>query len=326
MDDIEENKKEERKRERKEEEKNTSKNKLSQDEKKEIGKDVYALSLRRVGGVVLSSTDNIVINQFISLGLVGIYSNYTLIVTSIQTITTQLFSSTTASLGNFVAENNNSDDVEKLFRTYTFSTYLVYGIASIFLLSLTNRFIELLWGADYLLSKYAVFLIVFNFFLYGFQSAINVFRDTTGLFRQGKYRSLISAGINVASSIVLVLFMGIEGVILGTIISRLLVSSWYDPYVIYKHFFKKSVTRYFIRLGIYILLTFAVGLLVYYIQTLFDPTILNFVFVFLISFASSFFLLLPFFKTEELNDLVGRLKSFIKRIFNNHQKNVKNEN
>ena len=236
----------------------SSTERLSKDEIKRISKNVYALFVRRIGGVVLASTDNIIINNYISLSMVGVYSNYVLIIKSVQTITVQMMSAMTASIGNFVA-TQNEEKTEKAFNLYTFITYLVYGTCSICFILLVNRFITVLWGSSYTLSRFALYLLVLEFFFYGCQSAINVFRDTTGLFQQGKYRNLFSASLNVVVSIFLVQSMGVEGVILGTIFSRVFISSWYDPYILYKYHFGKKPFKYYMRFASYIGCVFIVA-------------------------------------------------------------------
>lgn len=280
---------------------------LPRPEVKRIAKDVYALFIRRVGSVVLSSVDNIVINAFISLAMVGIYSNYVLIVTSVQGITTLMMSAMTASIGNYIATQNEKD-IEKAFRLFSFITYLLYGFCSICLIVLCNRFVSLLWGDNYLLSNTALYLIVFNFFLYGFQSSLNIYRDAAGLFIQGKYRPIFSALVNIGFSLLLVRYMGIEGIILGTILSRILVSSWFDPYILYKKLFTKSPSRYFLRLVLYICSTFIVACIIQHLTDYMSYGIWPFLLCVLICVASFVFIVLPFIKSSEMSDLRSRLK------------------
>ena len=46
-------------------------------------------------------TDNILISAFVSLTAVGVYSNYSLIIVSVQNLCKQVTNSITASIGNF---------------------------------------------------------------------------------------------------------------------------------------------------------------------------------------------------------------------------------
>lgn len=287
---------------------------LSKTEISTIKKNVWALFIRRVGSVVLVSTDNIIINSYISTGMVGIYSNYTLIVTSIQMITTQMFTAMTATVGNYVASKSKKE-VEQLFETYTYTIFLVYGFCSICLYTLTNRFILLLWGESYLLSETTLFIIVINYFLYGFQVAINNFRDTTGLFVQGKYRALFSATVNVVLSLLLVRYFGVSGVILGTVLSRITVSTWYDPYIMYKHYFEKHAFKYFLRLALYT----CIIILACFVSSFacsFFPNSLPYLFfsAFVACAISIVILCVPFMKTKEFSTIISYAKYYINMV------------
>ncbi len=285
--------------------------KLPIEEVRRIKSDVYALSIRRIGNVISSSASNILINKYISLAMVGIYSNYMLIIQSIQVITTQMMAAMTASIGNFVATETKLN-AENAFRLYTYITYLLYGFCSICFILLVNRFIFLLWGEQYLLSTTTLYLIVFNFFLASFQTAINTFRDTTGLFVQGKYRSIFSALCSVILSIILVSPLGITGIIMGPILSRILISAWYDPYILYRYLFKISSASYFIRLVRYILIVFGIAFILDYITTPISNDIIGFLIVILISILSITLLIIVLMKTQESVELFKRIKDFIK--------------
>ena len=105
-------------------------------------------------------------------------------------------------------------------------------------------------------NKYIIFAIILNFFTAGMQNASTTFRETTGLFKKGKYRPIIAAVINIVVSIILAKQIGIAGVFFGTVISRLCTYIWYDPYVIFKFVFKKSVKLYFVRYSLFGFLVF----------------------------------------------------------------------
>lgn len=77
--------------------------KIEQSDMQLITKNVKALFFHRIGGVVVTDTDNLLIARFISLSAVGIYSNYNLIITSLDTMINIVFQSVTASVGNLGA-------------------------------------------------------------------------------------------------------------------------------------------------------------------------------------------------------------------------------
>lgn len=292
------------------------KTKLDSQEVKAVKKNVWALFIRKIGGVVLSSTDNIIINTYISTIMVGIYSNYVMIVAAVKQMITLAFQSMAASIGNFVA-TNTKDKTEKLFGVYAFAIYFIYGACCVILYTLLNKFILLLWGESYVLSKITVFVIVLDFFIYGFEVSINSFRDTTGNFVKGKYRAIFSALVNVILSLILGKYYGVSGIIFATVLSRVFVSAWYDPYVLYRYFFKKSPKKYYAKAVLYIVSVMLVCLLSDQICLPFSSGIPGFLISAAISAAASLLLLLPYIKTEEFmylyNYLMGTIKKAVRR-------------
>ena len=80
----------------------------------DLKKNISALVIYRVGIVALNGTDNIIISKFISVVMVGIYSNYLLIVNSIYGIISQIFDAITASIGNLVVSTNDKKSEDTL--------------------------------------------------------------------------------------------------------------------------------------------------------------------------------------------------------------------
>lgn len=234
--------------------------KLSKEDRQSFFKNLYSLMLYKISGVVINGTDNIVISVFIGIYWVGIYSNYYLILATLNTFLGFIFYSITASVGNLVVKEN----VEKkyyVFRIIQFSNFWVYGFCSVCLWSLLNPVITLWLGEQYLLSDFIILVIIIDFYTAGMQHASTTYRETTGLFRKGKYRPLYAAGINIVVSIALAQSIGIAGVFLGTVISRMSTYFWYDPYVIFKYVFQKPVMNYFIRYLKYGLVVFVVAVI-----------------------------------------------------------------
>ncbi|MFS0822748.1 lipopolysaccharide biosynthesis protein [Bacillus sp. 1P02SD] len=220
--------------------------KLSDGDKKSFFGNLYAQMLYKISAIVIDGTDNIIISIFIGISSVGIYSNYLLIMGTIGTLISYIFYSITASVGNLVVEESNEKKYF-IFRVINLANFWIYGFISISLLLLFNPFITLWLGESFTFEQYIVMAIVLNFFTAGMQNASTTYRETTGLFKIGKYRPIYAAVINIAVSVFLVQYMGVAGVLLGTVISRLCTYFWYDPYVIFKYIFQKSVKVYFLQ-------------------------------------------------------------------------------
>lgn len=230
---------------------------LDKDDKTTLYKNVFSTSLYKVNSVIVSSVDNIVISSFISVVAVGFYGNYNLIVSSVESVLRLLISSIQASVGNMY-QTESAEKTEKVFRAVCFICFWIYGWCAICLGVLLNPFIELWVGEEYLFGSTTVMVIVIDFLTKGFQRPSIIYKDACGLFWQGKFRPLITACINLFLSVLLAPKYGIAGIVLATIVSRFLTIWWFEPMLVYKHAFKKSVVgyfyRYFVGLGVTIII------------------------------------------------------------------------
>lgn len=236
--------------------KEKSTERLSSEEKSKLFKDVKALFMYKVSGTVLNGTDSLVISSFIGTSLVGILGNYNLIINQIYSFVMQIFTATAASIGNLAATSSNEHQ-KNVFDTMFFLCFWIYCFCATSLWALLNPFMEVWQGKNLLFSSEIVLFLVMDFWLKGMLSPISQFRTSNGLFVQGQYRPLIMAVINIVVSIYLVKRIGIAGVILGTIISRVSTQVWYDPYLVFKYVFKTSVWKYCLTYALYGVVTVA---------------------------------------------------------------------
>lgn len=117
--------------------------KIEQSDMQLITKNVKALFFHRIGGVVVTGTDNLLIARFISLSAVGIYSNYNLIITSLDTMINIVFQSVTASVGNLGAIKEYTK-TRANFEWIDFMGFWVISFSTVALLNLLNPSI-LIW-------------------------------------------------------------------------------------------------------------------------------------------------------------------------------------
>ena len=75
---------------------------------------VKGTMFHKIGAYVVYGTDNVLLSKFFGLLIVGIYSNYSLIITSVTNVFAQIVTSATASVGDLLTYN----DIAKNFRIY----------------------------------------------------------------------------------------------------------------------------------------------------------------------------------------------------------------
>ncbi|MBQ8196542.1 MAG: hypothetical protein IJZ73_00580 [Clostridia bacterium] len=229
--------------------------------RKEITKNATALSMHKIGSVVVFSTDNIIISSLLGLTVLGVYSNYYLIITSLTSVFLLLSSALPGSIGNLIA-STSKEYVYERFERVNFIFTLLTVFSTVCLLVLFQPFIKI-WtpGEEMLLNYSTVILICISFFVTKMRMGVLAFIDGAGLFYQNRFIPLIEAGVNIVVSIVLGLHMGLDGVIIGTIVSSLVAPVWSAPHVLYKYYFKKSVWLYFKQYFMDVLITIAVAFL-----------------------------------------------------------------
>lgn len=198
----------------------------------EIKKNVKAMFMNRFGTVAVTGTDNLLIAT-VGVALVGVYSNYLLLVQTVQTVLTQVINAVTASVGNLIAEG--SERKGEIYRNIIFASVWLYGFSAIALDTLMSRFIEIAFGSDWVLSDIpvAVHFIAINFLLAGIRQPNAMYINAAGLFRPVRWRGFVEAGVNlVTSALFLYLGMGLFGVLLGTTVSHLAVGIIWETAVV----------------------------------------------------------------------------------------------
>lgn len=235
---------------------------LTKEETKTLLKYVGAQLSHKVGGIVVSGTDNVLTTALVNGGLVivGLYSNYLLLINTIKSIITMFFTSVTASVGNLNAECT-VDKAKEVFDKMFFLNMCFYGISTCCIYNLANDFIRLWIGEDYLLSTGIMTVIVINYYISGMRQTCQTYNTTLGLFWNDRFKPWIEALINLVSSVALARYYGFMGILLGTLISTVTTSFWVEPYILYKHGFNMRLGDYFIRYGQYTAaILFATGL------------------------------------------------------------------
>jgi O-antigen/teichoic acid export membrane protein len=193
--------------------------------KKEIKiffKDIWAVSLFRIGSTLFNATDNIIISMLLGTVVVGYYSNYYLIILQIISILMLIVRSFTAGIGNVVAKENREKQYV-IFKQLDFAMYCITTVCTICLFQLLNSFIKLWVGSvseNYILSQTVVLCLCVSFYTDNTSQIMNAFREASGNFNTGKSLQLIGGIVNIILSVLLGKRYGLVGIFTATIISK----------------------------------------------------------------------------------------------------------
>ena len=295
---------------------------IEKEELSTIKTKIKALLLHKVGSYTLSSTDNLIISKLIGIVVVGIYSNYSLIISMVSSFIYLLISNVISSLGNLIASENPKKCL-KVFDEMNFTCFVLYGISSICLINLFNPFIELVFGTNYLLSMLVVYIIVINHYLTGMNNVVISIQTASGLYEKDKYVPLIQSAVNLIISIYLAKKIGLAGVFIGTIISTL-IPLIVKPCIVYKEIFKEKISLYFkdftIQTIIIVLSAIISAFITKYVNI--ENAYLNLAFLLLISIIiPGTLIILIYRKKEAYQNVISR----VKHIFSKFSKKVRHE-
>ncbi|MHA5103004.1 oligosaccharide flippase family protein [Oenococcus oeni] len=228
--------------------------KLPKKDLDDIVQNTMGLIGSQIGGIIVFGTDNLLISSFLGLVSVGLYTNYSLITNALGGILNKAVGAATASLGNLTV-NGSKEHVYQIFQRYVFLNFSLTFFVVSMLASCLGPFIKVWIGSRYLLSATTVFVIIINFAINQMRQPAGNFIAAYGLYRKIGWKSIIEAFFNLLLSVffIAVLKFGIAGTLLGTILTNLLINSWWEPGLVLKYGIGKKLGPYFKDYLIYML-------------------------------------------------------------------------
>lgn len=185
----------------------------------EYVKDIF---VSKIGAFIFHGTDNIVISMIKGSIQAGKLSNYSLVTTAMQSLVTQIFSAQQATYGNYISVESDKTKQMKMTDNYFFAGFYMANISLVVGMFLLQPFIELFYGYNLLLNYNAVILISINMALAILLTIPSQVFVIYRLYRYDKAIVAFSAGINIIISILLVWIIGVEGALIGTLLSSII--------------------------------------------------------------------------------------------------------
>lgn len=200
--------------------------------------------VHRIAGFVLHQTTPLVIYGFASLTLVALYGNYMLIATGLLVLANSLSNGLTASVGNLVAEGN-TDKVFSVFEELFSVRFFITAVMCFGMFMLTQPFINLWIGSDFLLPTSTLALITAILFVSVSRFTVESFLNAYG-FYSDIYAPMIEAALNIGLSILLGCYYGLNGILSGVLISLILIVLGWKPIFLFHIKLRHYILRYFI--------------------------------------------------------------------------------
>lgn len=288
---------------------------LPKAEQQILTKNIKALTVYRLSGVLVNNTDNIVITYFNGLVTTGTASNYLLLSGMLNSLLGMIFNSISASVGNLNATESEEKKYQ-FFNILNFSNFWLFGWASIGIAAVSTDLIHLLFGSQYVLPPAIPIILALNFYMVGMQNTVWTYKHSLGLFKQGQNILFFTAIINIIGDIVLGSKYGLVGIFAATAIARVLTNIWYDPYAVFKYGLHTAPLKYAKRYIMYLVILVVTACLTYFACSLVQLPILFSVIskLLLATLIPNFAFWLIFRKSEEFQYLRKTSIRALKRI------------
>ena len=217
------------------------------------------LAWTQLGYLVLNNTDALLLMGFSGPVVVSIYTSYNFILRFLNEVASRVEMSSVYSFGNVFAKKEE-DRIYPLFKEYMMLFILIAFSMSITFMIGIRGFVNIWVGKEnYLINYITVVLFTSTLFLNILYYPLVALVNADGLFKDNKKHIFISAITNLVFSIVLINFLGLDGLLIGTMISfvvNILLKTNLISRKILKDIKLFSILKYFIiTIILYILLS-----------------------------------------------------------------------
>ena len=216
---------------------------IEKEVKEDIVTKVKGLLCHKLGKILVTGSDSIVITGVLGITTMSLYTNYHLIIGGITALLNKIFETLTNSVGNFLLDSNR-ERREDVYKKIDFMNFWCFGCVAAGMYAVLQPLVTLWLGEDFLFDKAVVFVLVINFYLEGMRASVNTFKEAAGIFHEDRRIPLIEAVVNLVASIVLARLLGAAGVFLGTIISTAVVYLYSYPKYVCKPLFGMTYLGY----------------------------------------------------------------------------------
>ena len=226
------------------------------------------LFIHKISLFVLEQTAPWIIYAYVSISMVTYYGNYMMIIGYSVTLLNVIFEGMGASIGNLVSEGNKKHALDVFWELFS-SRIWISGIACFTIYIIIEPFISIWIGSKYVLGENTLLLLLIGMYIRLTRSVVDSFKLAYQLFAD-IWAPIVEACINLGCSILFGYWWGLNGIILGSNLSLILIVLIWKPYYTFTRGLKASWVKYYIQYTFHTLLLIGCGIIsIYLIQHLF---------------------------------------------------------
>lgn len=185
-------------------------------------KERKAFVVHQISQTIFTNTDVLLISTFCSLALASVYSVYNMVFGALNA----MVNTANAGLG-FVLGQNYYKEKERFLEIYdhysalySMAVFIIMSVAYILMIPFVRLYTAGVTDINYTLQWFPLLFTIVNV-LSGVRAVASRLITVSGHAEKTQKRSILEAIINIVSSLALVQWLGIYGVLLGTIVALL---------------------------------------------------------------------------------------------------------
>ena len=275
---------------------------------------VRALIGHKIGTTMINSSDNIIISAFLGLEVLAIYGNYHMIVGSLISLVTIFYTAITASIGNSLIVDSKEKSL-KIFNVLNFINFWLVSWCTICLVCLFQTFMEIWMGKEMMFPFYLVILFAIYFYTWLIRRIGLTYKDAAGMWEQDFWKPYIGAIVNLIINFIFVKFIGVQGVIIATIVVMGVIYFPWETFVLFKYIFKISPKQYLLKVFQYTITMVLICIFTYFISNLVQGSLIQkllFKALICIILPNSIFIII-YYNTEEFIMLRNKILYLIRK-------------
>ena len=186
----------------------------------------------QLANFINNNTDMIVTTIFLGVREVSVYAIYNMVANNMKKVVNSFTSGTTAAFGNMLARG----EYENLKRRFDQFELFIFEVCTVLFVSTAILYLSFIaiYTRGVTDVNYHRGLLAILFCLAEFFACVKLVYENVvfaaGQFKQTKYMAYWEAGINIVLSVILVNFIGLNGILIGTIAAGLFRTIAYNIY------------------------------------------------------------------------------------------------
>ena len=211
-----------------------------------ISKQVTGVAIGRISLIARNSFDSIILSAVCGLTTVVVYSNYYFIFNAVGQILGVIISSMVASIGNSLVTESLQKNYED-HNKFDFIYMWIVGWCTICLFCLYQPFMKMWVGAELVAPNSTMYLFCIYFYVNQLAQIRSAYSEAAGLWWKFRYIVIAEMIANVVLNFVLGFYFEMNGILIATIVTSFFSSFVGISIIVFRDFFKKRYTGFFLN-------------------------------------------------------------------------------